>query len=95
MTRTTWGRRLYAMGGNPEAARRIGISIGACQALAYGYLGLMAGVAGLLQAHRVGESVPNALVGGELNVLAAAVLDAGLRSSATRCEVVAANQALL
>ncbi len=74
MNRTTYGRRLYAMGGNPEAARRIGISIGACQALAYGTLGGMAGLAGLLQAHRVGESVPNALVGGELNVLAAAVL---------------------
>jgi simple sugar transport system permease protein len=28
----------------------------------------------MLQAHRVGESVPNAMVGGELNVLAAAVL---------------------
>jgi simple sugar transport system permease protein len=34
----------------------------------------MAGLAGLIQAHRVGESVPNALVGHELNVLAAAVL---------------------
>jgi simple sugar transport system permease protein len=42
--------------------------------LAYGYLGLMAGLAGLVQAHRVGEAVPNAMVGGELNVLAAAVL---------------------
>jgi simple sugar transport system permease protein len=37
-------------------------------------MGLMAGIAGLLQAHRVGESVPNAMVGGELNVVAAAVL---------------------
>ena len=34
----------------------------------------MAGLAGLLQAHRVGEAVPNAMVGNELNVLAAAVL---------------------
>jgi simple sugar transport system permease protein len=34
----------------------------------------MAGVAGLVQAHRVGESVPNAMVGQELNVLASAVL---------------------
>ena len=42
--------------------------------LAYGYLGLMAGLAGLLQAHRVGEAVPNAMYGNELNVLAAAVL---------------------
>jgi simple sugar transport system permease protein len=74
MNRISAGRQLYAMGGNPEAARRIGISISAMHFLAYGYMGLMAGVGGLLQAHRVGESVPNALVGGELNVLAAAVL---------------------
>ncbi len=51
------------MGGNPEAARRLGIGIAPMHFLAYGYLGLMAALAGLLQAHRVGESVPNAMVG--------------------------------
>lgn len=74
MNRTRAGRQLYAMGGNPEAARRIGINIWAMHVLAYGYLGLLAGIAGLLQAHRVQEAVPNAMVGQELNVLAAAVL---------------------
>ena len=74
MNRTTAGRQLYAVGGNEEAARRVGINITAMHFLAYGYLGLMAGLAGLVQANRVGESVPNAMVGGELNVLAAAVL---------------------
>jgi len=74
MTRTSAGRQLTAMGGNVEAARRLGIDIATMRFLAYGYLGLMAGLAGILQAHRVGESVPNAMVGGELNVLAAAVL---------------------
>jgi simple sugar transport system permease protein len=68
------GRQLYATGGNPEAARRLGVNIAGVQLLAYGYLGFMAGLAGLVQANRVGESVPNALVGHELNVLAAAVL---------------------
>ena len=74
MTRSSTGRQLTAMGGNPEAARRLGVDIAAMHFLAYGYLGLMAGLAGLLQAHRVGEGVPNAMVGNELNVLAAAVL---------------------
>lgn len=74
VTRTTAGRQLVAMGGNPEAARRIGVSLASMHFLAYGWLGLMAGLAGLVQAHRVGESVPNAMVGGELNVLAACVL---------------------
>jgi simple sugar transport system permease protein len=74
MTRLSAGRQLYAMGGNPEAARRLGVNIAGLQILAYAYLGFMAGLAGLIQAHRVGESVPNAFVGHELNVLAAAVL---------------------
>jgi simple sugar transport system permease protein len=74
LNRTNAGRQLFAMGGNPESARRIGIDIAKMHYLAYGFLGLMAAVAGLLQAHRVGESVPNALYGSELDVLSAAVL---------------------
>ena len=48
------GRRLYAFGGNPEAAHRMGIGLGAIQGVAYGWLGMMAAIAGLVQAHRVG-----------------------------------------
>jgi simple sugar transport system permease protein len=74
MTRASIGRQLYAMGGNPEAARRIGVDIGKLTFFAYGYLGLLAALGGLVQAHRVGESVPNAMVNTELAVLSAAVL---------------------
>ncbi len=74
MNRTSLGRQTFAMGGNVEAARRAGINLSTTQFFAYGYLGLLAGLAGLVQAHRVGEAVPNAMVGGELFVLAAAVL---------------------
>ncbi len=74
MTRSNAGRQIYAMGGNPESARRIGIRIGHLHYLVYGFLGFMAALAGLLQAHRVGEAVPNALYGQELAVLSAAVL---------------------
>ena len=74
MTRSSIGRQLYAMGGNPEAARRIGIGIGKLHFVAYGYLGFLAALAGLMQAHRVGESVPNAMYNTELAVLSAAVL---------------------
>ena len=42
--------------------------------LAFGWLGLMAGIAGLMQAHYAQEVVPNALYGRELDVLAAVVL---------------------
>lgn len=74
MARTSVGRQLYAMGGNPEAARRIGVNIARLHFVAYGFLGFMAAVAGMLQAHRVGESVPNAMYNSELSVLSAAVL---------------------
>jgi simple sugar transport system permease protein len=74
ITRTTTGRQLYAFGDNPEGARRFGINIGAMQFIAFGWLGLMAGIAGLVQAHYAQEVVPNALYGRELDVLAAVVL---------------------
>ncbi|WP_233857695.1 ABC transporter permease [Paraburkholderia sp. HD33-4] len=74
LRRTTTGRQLYAMGDNPEAARRVGVNIGAMHYIAFGWLGMMAGVAGLMQAHYVQEVVPNALYGRELDVLAAVVL---------------------
>ncbi|BAO91064.1 MULTISPECIES: ABC transporter permease [Caballeronia] len=74
LRRTTTGRQLYAMGDNPEAARRVGVNIGAMHYIAFGWLGMMAGIAGLMQAHYVQEVVPNALYGRELDVLAAVVL---------------------
>ncbi|MEI2298657.1 ABC transporter permease [Ensifer sp. MJa1] len=74
ITRTTTGRQLYAFGDNPEGARRFGINIGAMQFIAFGWLGLMAGIGGLIQAHYAQEVVPNALYGRELDVLAAVVL---------------------
>ncbi|MET0173447.1 MAG: ABC transporter permease [Agrobacterium vaccinii] len=74
ISRTTIGRQLYAFGDNPEGARRFGINIGAMHYISFGWLGLMAGIAGLMQAHYAQEVVPNALYGRELDVLAATVL---------------------
>jgi len=71
---STTGRQLYAFGDNPEGARRLGIDIAAMHFVAFGWLGLMAGIAGLVQVHYAQEVVPNALVGRELDVLAAVVL---------------------
>lgn len=72
--RTNIGRQLYAFGDNPEGARRAGVNIAAMQAIAFGWMGLMAGIAGLMQTNIVQEVVPNALRGRELDVLAAVVL---------------------
>lgn len=71
---TSTGRQLYAFGDNPEGARRLGINIAAMHFIAFGWLGLMAGIGGLVQVHYTQEVVPNALVGRELDVLAAVVL---------------------
>lgn len=74
MSRTRIGRQIYALGGNPEAANRIGINVLGVQLFVYGYLGFLAGIAGFVQAHRVHQAVPTAMVGEELSVLAVAIL---------------------
>ena len=71
---TNIGRQLYAFGDNPEGARRAGVNIALMQAIAFGWMGLMAGIGGLMQVNIVKEVVPNALYGRELDVLAAVVL---------------------
>ena len=71
---TTIGRQLYAFGDNPEGAHRAGVNIWVMQCVAFGWMGLMAGIAGLMQVNIVKEVVPNALYGRELDVLAAVVL---------------------
>ncbi len=71
---TTTGRQLYAFGDNPEGARRLGISPAAMRFIAFGWMGAMAGIAGLCQVNITREVVPNALYGRELDVLAAVVL---------------------
>lgn len=71
---TTTGRQLYAFGDNPEGARRTNINVLAMQFVAFGWMGMMAGIAGLMQVNYVQEVVPSALIGRELDVLAAVVL---------------------
>ena len=74
LNRLSVGRQIYGLGGNLEAAKRVGCNLLGLQCFVYGYSGLTAGLAGLVQVHRVEEVVPNALIGRELDVLAAVVL---------------------
>jgi len=71
---TTLGRCLYAVGGNPVAARRMGINVAAVEVFAYCAAGALAGIAGLLSAAILRLANPQTLVGSELDVIAAAVL---------------------
>lgn len=74
INKTSTGRQLYAFGDNPEGASRSGINIALMQFVAFGWMGAMAGIAGFMQVNIVQEVVPMALLGRELEVLAAVVL---------------------
>ncbi|MEP6812025.1 MAG: ABC transporter permease [Actinomycetota bacterium] len=74
-TRTTFGRHVYAVGGNAEAARRAGISVPRIRIVVFMISGLMAGVGGILLAANV-RSVAPSQGGGTLllDAIAAAVI---------------------
>ncbi|WP_076069613.1 ABC transporter permease [Sphingomonas montana] len=74
LARTVTGRRLYAVGGNAEAARLSGIDVRAYKIGAFVVSGLAAGFAGVLFGCRLGAVNPTALQGSELTVIAAAIL---------------------
>jgi D-xylose transport system permease protein len=71
---TTFGRYLYAIGGNPDAARLSGINIRRYILAAYCVLGLLVGVASLLHTGRVGSASPDAGTYMELDAIAACVI---------------------
>lgn len=68
------GRKIYALGGNSEAARRAGFDIFRIQLFVYCYIGFLSGLAGFVHAELNQMIQPNAIVGRELDVLAAAIL---------------------
>jgi simple sugar transport system permease protein len=74
LNRTNIGRQVYAMGGNPDAAQRLGFHTFGLNMLVYCYMGAMAGVASLVQAQLAQSVAPTVLVGKELDVVAAVVL---------------------
>lgn len=55
LTRTTWGRSMYAVGSNPEAALLAGIRVKWYRALAYIMSSFLASVSGLILASRIGQ----------------------------------------
>jgi len=74
LNRTNIGRQIYAMGGNKDAAQRLGFHVFRINILVFGYLGFVAGIASLVQAQLAQSVTPTVLVGKELDVLAAVVL---------------------
>jgi ribose transport system permease protein len=69
---TYLGRDIYAVGGNIEASRLSGINVPRTLMCAYGIVGLCAGLAGVIQAGRLGAASP--LVGADIPLNAAAAV---------------------
>ena len=57
--RTTFGRHVYAVGGNPEAARRAGISVARIRIFVFAISGFMAGCGGIILAGRLSSVSPD------------------------------------
>lgn len=74
-TRTRFGRHVYAIGGNPEAARRAGINVDRVKVMVFMISGIMAGVGGIILASRL-RSVSTSTGSGNLLIqaIAAAVI---------------------
>lgn len=71
---TVFGRRLYAIGGNREAARLSGLPVGRDLLSTYTLSGLLAGLAGLLAAAELTQGSSLVGRGDELNAIAAVVV---------------------
>jgi ribose transport system permease protein len=71
---TTYGRQIFAVGGNPHAALLSGVAVGRVQLASYLISGLSAGFAGAILAAQLSAGSPQAAQGLELNAVAAVVL---------------------
>lgn len=83
---TSFGRELYAIGGNETAARLAGVSVDRVIIIAFVASGAAAGLAGVLMTARLGAALGNAATGYELTIIASLVIGgaslAGGRGSA-------------
>lgn len=71
---TTFGRYLYAIGGNPDAARLSGINLKRYILAAFCLMGALAGLASILHTARVGSASPDAGTLMELDAIASCVI---------------------
>ncbi|UOQ57497.1 ABC transporter permease [Leucobacter allii] len=74
LSQTTFGHRVFAVGGNAEAARLAGIDVRRVVFACYVIAGLTAGIAAIILLGRLDSATPNAATGTELQVIAAVVI---------------------
>lgn len=74
LEKTYIGRRIYALGGNAEAARLSGINVNQITIMVYTISSLMSAVAGVVMLSRINSGQPNTAQSYEMNVIPSAVL---------------------
>lgn len=74
LSRTVFGRHIYAIGGNSEAAAMAGIKVKRTQLCIYVISGLISGIAAVVQAARVGSGLPTIGSGFEMDAIASVVI---------------------
>jgi methyl-galactoside transport system permease protein len=72
--KTTYGKNIYAIGGNAEAAKVSGVNVGRTLILVYFIAGILFGLGGTLEAARTGGATNNYGNGYELDAIAACVV---------------------
>ncbi len=74
LNKTMMGRAVYAMGGSPAIAERLGYNLTRVYLFVFGYAGLLAGIAGIIHVSSTRIANPFDIVGTELDVIAAVIL---------------------
>jgi ribose transport system permease protein len=77
LQRTVFGRRVFAIGSNEDAARACGVRTDRLKVWIYGLAGLLFGLAGVMQMSRLRQGDPTVAIGTELDVIAAVVIGGG------------------
>lgn len=74
LTQTSFGREIYAVGGNREAAKLAGLSVDRIRLIVFVISGMLTALSALILAGRVDSAQPNAGTGFEMDVVSAVVL---------------------
>ncbi|MEZ4870578.1 MAG: ABC transporter permease [Caldilineaceae bacterium] len=74
LNNTRFGRHIYAIGGNEQAAYISGLNVGRIKIGVYTIAGLLSALAGIVLSSRIGSGQPGLAVGIELDAIAAAVI---------------------
>lgn len=77
LQQTVFGRRVFAIGSNEDAARACGVPTDRVKVWIYSLAGLLFGLSGVMQMSRLRQGDPTVAIGTELDVIAAVVIGGG------------------